>query len=245
MDPPHEDDAAAPPDPTAALHPEPPQASPSVSPTRIPKKTTQPVEGIPGLSPPVPLSQNGNRSNSFDGEKTTQPVEGIPGLSPPVPLSQNGIRSNSFDGGANEDSLCLPDGIQLPPTVTPGMIDGRLRRAFFDLTPSQMREVLTEFDDAVRDKGGEIRNHTAYLFGVVKRYKTTYGDTNPIPQGSLSDKVLVSNCHLPLDSTTTLKSSNDSMPMLPKLLDCFARTFHRCGWTHSLRVGSVPPMILT
>ena len=182
MDPPHEDDAAAPPHPTeaAALHPEPPQASPSVSPTRIPKKTTQLVEGVPGLSPPVSLIHNGNRSNSFDG-------------------------------GASEDSLCLPDGIQLPPTVTPGMIDGRLRRAFFDLTPSQMREVLTEFDDAVRDKGNQIRNHTAYLFGVVKRYKTTHGDTNPIDQGSLSDKVLVSNCHLPLDSSTTLKSSIHSM----------------------------------
>ena len=183
MDPPHEDDAAAPPHPTeaAALHPEPPQASPSVSPTRIPKKTTQLVEGVPGLSPPVSLIHNGNRSNSFDG-------------------------------GASEDSLCLPDGIQLPPTVTPGMIDGRLRRAFFDLTPSQMREVLTEFDDAVRDKGNQIRNHTAYLFGVVKRYKTTYGDTTPIDhQGSLSDKVLVSNCHLPLDSSTTLKSSIYSM----------------------------------
>ena len=177
MDPPHEDDAATPPDPTeaAALHPEPPQDSPSVSPTRIPKKTTQPS------------------------------LEGIPGLSPPVSLSHNGNRSNSFDGGASEDSLRLPDGIQLPPTVTPGMIDGRLRRAFFDLTPSQMREVLTEFDDAVRDKGCQIRNHTAYLFGVVKRYKTTYGDSNPIDQGSLSDKVLVSNCHLPLDSSTTLK----------------------------------------
>lgn len=100
--------------------------------------------------------------------------------------------SNSFDDGGNNDSLSLPDGIRLPATVTPGMLDGRLRRAFFDLTPAQMREVLTEYDDAVRDKGGEIRNRTAYLFGVVKRYKTMSGDANPTPQGGLSDKVLVS-----------------------------------------------------
>jgi hypothetical protein len=77
------------------------------------------------------------------------------------------------------------------------MIDGRLRRAFFDLTPAQMREVLTEYDDAVRDKGGEIRNRTAYLFGVVKRYKTMSGDMNPTPQGNLSDKVLVSKLPSP------------------------------------------------
>jgi hypothetical protein len=185
MDPPHEDDAATPPEPSevAALHPEPPQDSPSVSPTRIPKKTTQPS------------------------------VEGIPGQTPLVSLSQNGTRSNSSDGGVYDDTLSLPDGVHLPPTVTPGMLDGRLRRAFFDLTPSQMREVLTEFNDAVRDKGDEIRNHAAYLFGVVKRHKTI-GDTNPIPLGSLSDKVLVSNCHLPLDSSTMLKSSISLCSML-------------------------------
>lgn len=72
------------------------------------------------------------------------------------------------------------------------MIDGRLRRAFFDLAPSQMIEVLKEYDEAVREKSGEIRNRTAYLFGVVKRYKTMSGDTNPTPQENLSDKVLVS-----------------------------------------------------
>ena len=160
MNPTRDDDASTPPVQTeaATLHPEPPQASPqSVSPTRIPKKTQPQIDGIPGLSPPVSLSQNGTRSNSFD------------------------------DG-----PLSLPDGIQLPPTVTPGMIDGRLRRAFFDLAPSQMIEVLKEYDEAVREKSGEIRNRTAYLFGVVKRYKTMSGDTNPTPQENLSDKVLVS-----------------------------------------------------
>ena len=136
MDPPGGDDSASPPvqTETATLHPEPPQASPpSVSPTRIPKKTQPPIDGIPGLSPPVSLSQNGARSNSFD------------------------------DGGSNDPPLSLPDGVQLPPTVTPGMIDGRLRRAFFDLTPAQMRDVLTEYDDAVKEKGGEIRNRTASI----------------------------------------------------------------------------------
>ena len=154
---------------------------PSVSPTRIPKKTQPPIDGIPGLSPPVSLSQNGARSNSFD------------------------------DGGSNDPPLSLPDGVQLPPTVTPGMIDGRLRRAFFDLTPAQMRDVLTEYDDAVKEKGGEIRNRTAYLFGVVKRYKTMTGDMNPTPQGSLSDKVLVSKLSSPtlfLDHAETVHPLN-------------------------------------
>jgi len=33
-----------------------------------------------------------------------------------------------------------------------------------------MNESLAEYDDAVQIKGGNIRNHGAYLFGVVKRY---------------------------------------------------------------------------
>ena len=37
-----------------------------------------------------------------------------------------------------------------------------------------MRDVLKEYDDAVREKGSEIRNLVAYLFGVVKRYKSLH-----------------------------------------------------------------------
>lgn len=160
----------------ATLHSDPPpQASPiSVSPARIPKK----------IQPP-------------QIEKTVSTDLKSPMLSP---RDQNGgTRSGSFEigGGAPDDnihSLGLPDGIQLPATVTPGMIDGRLRRAFLELTPVQMREVLEEYDVAVKDKGGEIRNKTAYFFGVVKRYKTMAQEgLNPSvsKQGTLSDKVLM------------------------------------------------------
>ena len=105
------------------------------------------------------------------------------------------LTTNSFDSGVGP--FILPDGVQLPPSVTPQMIDGRLRRTFLDLTPSQMREVLQEYDDAVREKGASIRNHAAYLFGVVKRYKSLHdrslmGD-NATPQGNnISAPVLVS-----------------------------------------------------
>jgi hypothetical protein len=38
------------------------------------------------------------------------------------------------------------------------------------LTPSQMQAALNEFDEAMRNKGDKVRNTTAYLVGVVKRY---------------------------------------------------------------------------
>lgn len=157
-------------------HPEPPQATPSimVSPTtRIPKKSHPPqIENSPSSN---------SRSDLFDNGR---------GISALTPLS-------AVDGyyDSHKDSLGLPDGIQLPATVSKEMIDGRLHRAFLELTPIQMREVLAEYDEAVRDKGNEIRNRTAYLFGVVKRYKTMAGDgMNPLvnKQAALSERVLVS-----------------------------------------------------
>mmetsp|Transcript_15442 Transcript_15442/g.24210 ORF Transcript_15442/g.24210 Transcript_15442/m.24210 type:complete len:688 (-) Transcript_15442:149-2212(-) len=162
-------DNVAPPDPTnvASSHPEPPQASPGgavLSPSRIPKKFQTEAVVDPSSSASIEL-------------KLPPP----PGLSPP--------RSNSFDNGLG--SLVLPDGVTLPSSVTPDMIDGRLRRSFLELAPTQMREVLDEYHEAVREKGSEIRNKNAYLFGVVKRYKSLHertfnsnGGYNAMPQGS-------------------------------------------------------------
>ena len=89
------------------------------------------------------------------------------------PSISGGIRSNSFD---DNGPLLLPDGVTLPPTVSPTILVGRLRRAFFELTPAQMREVLVEYDDAVREKGQEIRSHAACEF-----INLLYMDISPSP----------------------------------------------------------------
>lgn len=220
---------------TLHSHPEPPQATPSilVSPTtRIPKKSHL---------PPIENSASSNSlSDSFDNGG---------GISAPTSLSADGY----YD--SHHDSLGLPDGIQLPATVSKEMIDGRLRRAFLELTPIQMREVLAEYDEAVRDKGNEIRNRTAYLFGVVKRYKTMTADgMNPLvnKQAALSDAVLVSKY---------LTSSHPRIHSIrhPSLLRFFPLivvhifaslkqkhdlSFPRCVLTNSLRVVSVRQRIL-
>ena len=45
----------------------------------------------------------------------------------------------------------------------------------------------------MREKGGDIRNRNAYLFGVVKRYRTLVDGGPDASQGrSLSNPVLVS-----------------------------------------------------
>lgn len=86
-------------------------------------------------------------------------------------------------------TLDLPVGVILPPSVTPPLIasNGRLKHIFFSLSPSQMNEALMEYEEAVKEKGNEIRNKQAYLFGVVKRYKMLHersmGEAKVLPQG--------------------------------------------------------------
>ena len=173
------------PPPQVATHPEPPQASPA--PKSDDKQQIMSPGGSAVLSP-------GRIPKKILAPPPTNNIDGASGGSIQLPLV-NGVRSNSFDN--NGGTLVLPDGVTLPPTVTPQMLEGRLRRAFFELTPAQMREVLVEYDDAVKEKGAEIRNQQAYLFGVVKRYKSIHErslvNPNSVPQGKdLSDQVKVS-----------------------------------------------------
>ena len=177
-----------PPPQEVATHPEPPQASPA------PKSDDkQQIIGSPGGS--AVLLSPGRIPKKILAPPPTNNIDGATSGSIQLPLV-NGVRSNSFDNNGG-GALVLPDGVTLPPTVTPQLLEGRLRRAFFELTPAQMREVLVEYDDAVKEKGAEIRNHQAYLFGVVKRYKSIHErslvNPNSVPQGKdLSDQVKVS-----------------------------------------------------
>ena len=175
----------------APVHPEPPQASPIV------KADYPSVDGntVNNKSLPDGASATAVLSPGRIPKKVIAPPV-IDSLGSTLPLVNRLAGSNSFD-----NALVLPDGVVLPPTVTPQMLEGRLRRAFFELNPTQMKECLSEYNDAVKEKGAEIRNHAAYLFGVVKRYKTiherSFSDPNALPQGKeLTDQVKVSIVYL-------------------------------------------------
>jgi len=78
--------------------------------------------------------------------------------------------ANSQQGEFGDEIITLPEGVVLPPSVTPVLLSDRLRKMLFELTPQQMIEALSEYDDAVRTKSNTIRNRQAYLNGVLKRY---------------------------------------------------------------------------
>jgi Heterogeneous nuclear ribonucleoprotein Q acidic domain len=65
----------------------------------------------------------------------------------------------------------LPHGVKIPQSVEDkGLLHGKIVEALRKIPVELMNEALTEYDDAVQIKGESIRNHAAYLFGVIKRY---------------------------------------------------------------------------
>lgn len=64
----------------------------------------------------------------------------------------------------------LPDGVTVPASVKPALLQGRLLDTLKGLPTQLINDALTEYDDAVQIKGEAIRNHGAYLYGVIKRY---------------------------------------------------------------------------
>jgi hypothetical protein len=64
----------------------------------------------------------------------------------------------------------LPLGVVIPASIRDDLLEGRLMDTLRSLPQQLISDALQEYDDAVQVKGGAIRNHGAYLFGVIKRY---------------------------------------------------------------------------
>jgi hypothetical protein len=72
----------------------------------------------------------------------------------------------------------LPAGVSMPKSVQTKLLQGRLLETLRSLPINLINDALTEYDDAVQIKGGAIRNHGAYLYGVIKRYVSVQQRTN-------------------------------------------------------------------
>ena len=67
-------------------------------------------------------------------------------------------------------SVGLPEGISVPMGVDSKLLQGRLLDTLKQLPNDLICDALNEYDDALQNKGGSIRNQGAYLYGVIKRY---------------------------------------------------------------------------
>jgi hypothetical protein len=64
----------------------------------------------------------------------------------------------------------LPDSVTIPASVHTTLLQGKLLEILRNLPVQLINDALAEYDDAVQIKGAAIRNHGAYLYGVIKRY---------------------------------------------------------------------------
>jgi hypothetical protein len=124
---------------------------------KIPRKS----ESLPDREPPIP------RKSSSNGGATLQ---GQPSMNT-YPSDAAG-KTPGFKYG-------LPDGVFVPASIVRSRLleaemasgTSKLMDTLKSLPVNLINDALTEYDDAVDIKGSSsIRNHGAYLYGVVKRY---------------------------------------------------------------------------
>ncbi|GAX12011.1 hypothetical protein FisN_8Lh105 [Fistulifera solaris] len=100
--------------------------------------------------------------------RQTTPASTLP--TPPLPTTSIISSNHTFLDPASFD---LPPGVKIPKSVTGALLrQGKLLEILKTLPTQSINDALTEYDDAVDVKGSGIRNHGAYLYGVVKRYQS-------------------------------------------------------------------------
>jgi hypothetical protein len=115
------------------------------------------------------------------------PASALP--TPPLPTtSTSTLSSHTLLDPASFD---LPPGVKIPKSVTGTLLrQGKLLEMLKTLPTHSINDALTEYDDAVDVKGSGIRNHGAYLYGVVKRYQSVVtraqqsGQIDILPMGN-------------------------------------------------------------
>lgn len=89
---------------------------------------------------------------------------------PPLPTSVPEIPRNNTNIHSGI-KYSLPQGSIIPDSVeNRKLLHGKVLDSLKSLPVPLVNEALTEYDDAAQIKGSSIRNHGAYLYGVIKRY---------------------------------------------------------------------------
>jgi Heterogeneous nuclear ribonucleoprotein Q acidic domain len=135
------------------------------------------------------------------------------------------VASSAVKPGSNANKYGLPEDIKIPASVTPSILNGRLLETLRTLPNNLINDAMAEYDDAVVIKGESIRNHGAYLWGVVKRYvsvqeRATSGEGEAIlPMGpDLTPSVNERLAKLVLDGFCTEEEMNEKVKSKIRML---------------------------
>lgn len=144
----------------------------------VPVKTetsvTNPEEAAPQEKPPTLVIPRKGKPKEEGTQELPSSVSDQP--SPSSTPSAGALSSNASSvprPGKPGTLFGLPEGVQVPPSVDASLLQGgggKLLDTLKQLPVPLINDALTEFDDAVQVKGGQIRNRGGYLYGVIKRY---------------------------------------------------------------------------
>lgn len=101
-------------------------------------------------------------NNTTDNNNNSSSITHMKTILPKPPSSSEG------------DFADFPNGVFIPPSVTPDFLSGRLRSMLLQLPVDQINEALKEYDDAARMKDLNIRNHYAYFNGLLRRFLSVH-----------------------------------------------------------------------
>lgn len=166
-----------------ALDPHPDLVSNTVSNSSNPTTVSTENSSVPNMISRVPRKQQAAAVGSPPSVSATEELTRTSNSHPlnvapesaaaAVPSTLQSNNPNASNAVSLPSSvLNLPPGVTLPPSVDPSLIlsSQKAVQLLHTLTPKQMQDSLNEFDEAVRIKGTKVRNVTAYLIGVFKRY---------------------------------------------------------------------------
>lgn len=144
---------------------------------------------------------------------------------PRLPAAGAPSVSNTVPGGQPGEKFGLPADIIIPASVSSTLLQGRLLETLRGLPKQLITDALAEYDDAVQIKGESIRNHGAYLYGVVKRYVSVQERANSgegdgvLPMGpELTPAVNARLAKLVADGFCTEEEMNDKVKSKIRML---------------------------
>lgn len=129
------------------------------------------AEPSPQLSP-IPRKQKKDSTRetvTSDPRLLTTKTPSSPG-DPRATVAPSAFNLERSRPGVPGTTMGLPEGVMIPVSIDSSLLAGKLLDTLQQLPIELINDALVEYDDALQNKGGSIRNQGAYLYGVIKRY---------------------------------------------------------------------------
>jgi hypothetical protein len=145
---------------------DPPEEAVLLAPRYAKPEVTEEVTGDSKAAEPAVAAE---KKDAPAGEEPKEPAT-VSASPSDLPLPEHDRQAPRKPSTISGTKYGLPEGVIVPTAMQPNLLQGRLLDTLKSLPMPLINDALAEYDDAVQIKGNSIRNHGAYLYGVIKRY---------------------------------------------------------------------------